>query len=91
MFGRYIGPVTDTSVTGPGGETFRVDDWMSVNMYVQYTFENAGLASDTRLRFGVRNIADEKPPLADEFATGFYEELHSSRGRYWYGSIRKEF
>ena len=91
VFGRYIGPVTDTSVTGPGGETFRVDDWMSVNMYVQYTFENAGLASDTRLRFGVRNIADEKPPLADEFATGFYEELHSSRGRYWYGSIRKEF
>ncbi len=90
-FGRYIGPVTDTSVTGPGGEIFRVDDWMSVNLYVQYTIDNAGPVSNTRLRFGVRNITDEEPPLADEFATGFYEELHSSRGRYWYGSIRKEF
>lgn len=90
-FGRYIGPVTDTSVTGPGGEIFRVDDWMSVNLYVQYTIDNAGPVSNTRLRFGVRNVTDEKPPLADEFATGFYEELHSSRGRYWYGSIRKEF
>lgn len=90
-FGRYIGPVTDTSVTGPGGEIFRVDDWMSVNLYLQYTLDDAGPISDTRLRFGVRNITDEKPPLADEFATGFYEELHSSRGRYWYGSIRKKF
>ena len=91
VFGRYIGPVTDTSVTGPGGEIFRVDEWMSVNLYLQYTLEDAGVASNTRFRFGVRNLTDELPPLADEFATGFYEELHSSRGRYWYGSIRKEF
>lgn len=91
VFGRYIGPVTDTSVTGPNDEIFRVDDWMTVNLYVQYTVEDAGVASDTRLRFGVRNITDEEPPLADEFATGYYEELHSNRGRYWYGSVRKSF
>ena len=90
-FGRYVGPVTDTSVTGPGGEIFRVDDWMTLNLYVQYTIEGAGPAANTRLRFGVRNVTDELPPLADEFATGFYDELHSSRDRYWYGSIRKEF
>ncbi len=91
VFGRYVGPVVDTSVTGPGGEIFRVDDWYSINLYAQYTIENAGVASNTRLRFGVRNLTDQGPPFADEFATGFYEELHSSRGRYWYGSIRKEF
>ena len=90
-FARYIGPVTDTSVTGPGGEIFRVDDWYTVNLSVDYTFEDAGFASNTRLRFGVRNITDQGPPLADEFATGYYEELHSNRGRYFYGSIRKEF
>lgn len=91
VFGRYVGPFTDTSVTGPDGEIFRVDDWYTVNLYAQYTFDGLGPVSNTRVRLGVRNITDQGPPLADEFATGFFEELHSSRGRYWYASVRKEF
>lgn len=90
-FGQYVGPFTDTSVTGPDGEIFRVDDFITVNLHVDYTIEDAGLASDTRLRFGVRNVGDVLPPLADEFATGYFSGLHSNRGRYWYGSIRKSF
>ena len=90
LFYNYVGDVIDTSVTGPGGETFEVDPFETISLYGQYTFEE-WLGGDTRIRFGARNITDEEPPLADEFASGYFPSLHSNRGRYWYLDIRKEF
>lgn len=90
LFYNYVGDVIDTSVTGPDGEIFEVDPFETISLYGQYTFEE-WLGGDTRIRVGARNITDEDPPIADEFASGYFPSLHSNRGRYWYVDIRKEF
>jgi len=90
LFYNYVGEVIDTSVTGPNSEIFVVDPFETISLYGQYTFEE-WLGGDTRIRLGARNITDEEPPLADEFASGYFPSLHSNRGRYWYLDIRKEF
>ena len=90
LFYNYVGEVIDTSVTGPDGEIFEVDPFETISLYGQYSFEE-WLGGDTRIRIGARNITDEDPPLADEFASGYFPSLHSNRGRYWYVDIRKEF
>lgn len=90
LFYNYVGDVIDTSVTGPNGEIFEVDPFETVSLYGQYTFDE-WLGGDTRIRIGARNITDEDPPIADEFASGYFPSLHSNRGRYWYVDIRKEF
>lgn len=86
----YVGDVIDTSITGPGGELFEVDAFQTLSVYGDYTVED-GLGGDTRLRLGVRNITNEDPPVADEFASGYFSNLHSNRGRYFYLDIRKSF
>lgn len=89
VFGRYVSSVKDTGATLDDGTQFIVDDWAYANVYVQYTFDTGAL-DDTRLRLGVRNVTDEDPPLADS-SFGYLGSLHSSRGRYWYASVRKRF
>jgi len=93
-FYKYVGDVEDTSGTGATYDFLAVPSFKTVNLYLDYTFrdlENAGLLEDVRLRFGVRNVGDKKPPIADQFARGYFVGLHSNRGRYWYGSVRKKF
>nr|WP_070959919.1 TonB-dependent receptor [Hyphomonas sp. Mor2] len=90
LFYNYVGEVVDTSVTGPNSEIFVVDPFETISLYGQYTLED-WLGGDTRIRLGARNITDEEPPIADEFASGYFPSLHSNRGRYWYLDIRKEF
>ena len=90
LFYNYVGEVIDTSVTGPNSEIFVVEPFETVSLYGQYTLED-WFGGDTRIRIGARNITDEEPPLADEFASGYFPSLHSNRGRYWYLDLRKEF
>jgi len=54
---------------------------------VQYTL---GDARQMRLRLGVRNLTDEKPPLADT-NFGYLGDIDTGSGRFVYGSIRKTF
>ena len=89
-FYNYVGDVIDTSVTGPNGEIFEVDPFETISLYGQYTFEDP-FDGETRIRIGARNITDEDPPIADEFASGYFPSLHSNRGRYWYVDLRREF
>ena len=93
LFYRYVGDVFDTSVNNADFDSLPIPSFETVNAYIDYTFddEEYGAFDGVRLRFGARNIFDKEPPLADEFARGYFVSLHSNRGRYWYGSIRKEF
>ncbi|TNE61989.1 MAG: TonB-dependent receptor, partial [Sphingomonadales bacterium] len=101
LFGRYVGGVFDDSVTqnatdingAPNpdpGSFFPVDSWFTMNASVSYTIENDTGLDGTRLRFGVNNLANKAPPLADE-SYGFYGSLHSARGREFIFEIRKNF
>ncbi|PCI46554.1 MAG: TonB-dependent receptor [Alphaproteobacteria bacterium] len=90
LWGKYTSEVFDTSARqNDTGDFFRVDDFFRLNTYVQYSFDEGALR-DTRIRFGVRNLFDKAPPLADN-TFGYLASLHSSEGRFFYGSVRKSF
>lgn len=88
-FASYVGPVSDTSASLADGTRFRVDDFLSHSVYVQYEAEE-GLLEDTRFRIGVRNLFNELAPLADQ-TYGYIGDLYSNRGRQFYASISKRF
>lgn len=89
-YGSYIGAVTDTSAATADGTRFRVDDYITHNLYLQYTIKSTGFADGMRLRLGARNLTGELPPLADG-SFGYLGELYSNRGRAYYVSLRKRF
>ncbi|UYV15834.1 TonB-dependent receptor domain-containing protein [Porphyrobacter sp. ULC335] len=97
LFAQYVGQVWDTSVSrdvpftsdDPNINFFRVDDFLTFNLAVAYTFEDGAL-DGTRIRLGVNNLFDKDPPLADE-ELGFFSALHSARGRVFRVELRKNF
>ncbi|MGS2722363.1 TonB-dependent receptor domain-containing protein [Porticoccus sp. GXU_MW_L64] len=93
LFARYIGRVEDPDLraTIDGvSVAYVVDDYVEVNGSVNYRFENDGFLNQSTLKVGINNMFDEEPPLADE-VTGYIRELHTSKGRYFYVSLVKEF
>lgn len=90
LYSAYVGDFFDTSAQDAiTGEDWLVEDWLTHNLYVQYTFRDGPL-EDTRIRVGARNIEDKDPPLADN-RFGYTGSVHSNRGRWWYATIRKSF
>lgn len=97
VFAQYVGQVWDTSVSrdvpftsdDPNINFFRVDDMLTINLNVAYTFDKGAL-DGTRIRLGVNNLFDKDPPLADE-ELGYFSALHSPRGRVFRVELRKTF
>ena len=91
---RYVSSFKDTSadnvdVDGDGEDDFfTVGSWTRVNTFVDYRFD-LGPADPLRIRFGVNNVFDNQPPLADE-TRGFFSSVHSVRGREFYLQLRAE-
>lgn len=91
LFANYVGDVLETSVrTTVDDETvfLEIDPMTTVNWSL--TRRDAFAQEDLDLTFGINNIADEDPPLADT-TFGYTGTLHSSRGRYFYVSGRYRF
>lgn len=86
-FTQYIGDVEDQDLSDSNGDAWIIDSQLTANLYGQYEFTQ-GLAENTRLRLGVRNLTDEKPPLSRD---GYLGELYQPYGRYWYVSVKKSF
>jgi outer membrane receptor protein involved in Fe transport len=91
----YTSPFIDTGVGLSGADDgnlpFIVEAFTTMNLYGQYQFDDgAGILANTRLRVGANNLLDKDPPLADE-TNGYDAAYHSSRGRYLYFDLRKEF
>lgn len=87
LFINYIGETYDTSTkadsdTSDPGAYLSLDPYLTVNATLDYRFDG-GILDNSRLRFGVRNVFDEDPPLADE-SYGYNGKLYSNRGRYIY-------
>lgn len=87
-FVQYTSAVEETGFLSTAGDPWVVEAQTTANLYGQYEFEDAGWASDTRIRIGARNITDEAPPLT---STGYLGSLYRPYGRYWYASITKTF
>ena len=98
LFAQYVGQVYDTSVSrdepiisdDPNANFFRVDDFLTINAAIAYTFETDNALDGTRIRLGVNNVFDKDPPLADE-DLGYFSALHSPRGRVFRVELRKTF
>ena len=88
-FTQYISAVDETGFLDAAGNAWEVESQVTGNLYGQYEWEDdAGLASNSRIRLGVRNITNEAPPLA---SSGYLGSLYRPYGRYWYASLAKEF
>lgn len=90
LFGRYVSSYYDTGVVQDDtGEYWKVDDWFTMNLYLQHTFLD-GPMEGTRVRFGVRNLLDSKPPFLDA-TYGYDASLASAEGRFFYTSVQTRF
>jgi outer membrane receptor protein involved in Fe transport len=98
LFANYVGEVWNTSVTrddpivsdDPNANFYRVDDFLTFNTAISYTIENDTALDGTRLRFGINNLFDKDPPLADD-TYGYLSALHTPRGRVFRVELRKAF
>lgn len=90
-YASYVSSVLDTGATLADGTPFRVDDFMTHNLYVQYEVDDSDSAlDDLRVRLGVRNMFNRLAPIADA-SFGYIGDLYSNRGRMFYASLRKRF
>lgn len=93
---EYIGRVFDESANQDSGEirprdVFQVRGLVTVDGAVSYEIEDSPTPlNNVRVRFGIRNIFDKDPPLADE-TYGYVSSLHNNRGRFMYLDLRKTF
>ena len=86
---NYVGKVEQPSLLSATGEPWVVEDQLVTSLYAQYEFgEAAGIASDSKVRVGVRDLTDEGPSLADG---GYLGSLQVPYGRYWYVTLTKSF
>lgn len=83
MSSQYVSDFEQPGLLSINDEPWQVTSRQTVNAYVDYEFPH-----DTRLRFGVRDLTNEGPPLADN---GYRGSVHSPWGRYWYASATKSF
>lgn len=81
---NYVSDFLETSVGTSEGVNMVIPSWTTVDLYADYRFRD-GIFDGTRLRFGIRNIGDKEPPIADE-SFGYFSNVHSNRGRYIYGT-----
>jgi outer membrane receptor protein involved in Fe transport len=58
------------------------------NATIDYSFDVGEI--DTRVRFGINNVGDERAPIADE-SFGFFSDAHRDWGRFMYLDLRMSF
>lgn len=85
----YVSDFFDTSTTTRDGKPLPIDSYSTLNLYADYRFKGDNFLNDSKLRFGVRNLENEQPPIADE-SFGYFSSAHSNRGRYFYVTFSKD-
>ncbi len=86
--GYRVGDFFQDSLTLSDGTRWEIPAMTTYNATFSYYTELAG--ADTRLRLGVRNLADERAPLADRFF-GYFADAHRDLGRSFYIDLRMKF
>ncbi|WP_286823426.1 MULTISPECIES: TonB-dependent receptor domain-containing protein [unclassified Idiomarina] len=86
---NYVDDFYETSVTTSDGDMMPIDSWITTDIYLDYYFSQESL-DGLSLRIGARNLADKKPPIADE-SFGYFSDVHSNRGRYTYATLSWAF
>ena len=79
------GEFYQNSETRSDGTRFIIPSMRTVNASVYYNFTIGD--SDARIKLAVKNIDDERAPLADRFY-GFFADAHQDYGRNYYLDFR---
>ena len=82
------GSFVQTSLGEIDGVGYKVPSMTTTNLTMSYNFDLMG--NDARVRFSVRNIDDERAPLADRYY-GYYADAHQDLGRNYYVDLRVRF
>jgi outer membrane receptor protein involved in Fe transport len=85
----YIGDFYQSSLTLEDGTRYEIPSMTTYNATFDYRFE-AFDDANARLRFGVRNLTNERAPVADRFF-GFFSDAHNDFGRSYYIDVRMSF
>ena len=88
LFVKHTGDFVQTRVRAKDGEYWKIDEYNKVSGYLDYTINKN--SKQTRLRFGINNIFDERAPLSSDIF-GYYFDLHDNLGRYYYFDIKYNF
>ena len=86
---NYISDVFQESLTLNDGSRWILPSMQTFNSYVDYRFDTFA-DSRARVRFGARNIFDERAPLADD-SFGYSGDIHRDMPRSYYVDIKLTF
>ena len=77
-----------SSETRSDGTRYVIPSMTTVNASVYYWFDIGD--QKARVKFAVKNLEDERAPLADRFY-GFFADAHQDYGRNFYLDIKVKF
>jgi len=86
--GNRIGSFYQSSLTLDDGTQYIIPAMTTYNATFDYRLDM--FDARTRLRLGIRNLTDERAPLADRFF-GFFADAHRDYGRSYYVDVRMAF
>lgn len=84
---QYTGDVEDTGLVNATGTRWVIDDQLTFNLYGQVEVGDEA-SGRYRVRIGVRNLTDKKPPLS---SSGYLASLYNPYARYWYANVKVSF
>ena len=82
------GEFFQNSLTRSDGTKFMIDAMTTMDLSFDYRFDISDY--DAKLRLAVKNIADERAPLADRYY-GYFADAHQDLGRNFYLDFRVSF
>ena len=82
------GEFYQSSETKADGTKYMIPEMQTINASVFYMFDIGD--SKGRIKFAVKNVEDERAPLADRFY-GFYADAHQDMGRNFYLDFKMQF
>ena len=84
-----IGEFYQNSLTLDDGTRYVIPSFITYDATFDYTLRSSEDLS-TRFRVGIKNLTDERAPLADRFF-GYFADAHTDYGRWLYVDVRVRF
>jgi len=84
----YLGDFYQSSLTLADGTRWVIPSMTTFNANADYYFD--AWASESRIRLGIRNLTNERAPLADRFF-GYFADAHNDMGRSYFVDLRMSF
>ncbi len=87
LTGLRKGDFYQSSLTRSDGTRFVIPSMTVFDVTVDYKFSIRGSGNSARIRFAVKNAADERAPTADRYY-GYFADAHTDLGRNFYLDFR---